>query len=66
MKNYVRCQKVNICKDFPEGCSPLCDDFQGYSCMGDEDIMNPLVNREISDVQLSKNDRKYCEVSGTF
>ena len=59
MKEYVHCDRVNDCEKFPDGCSPLCDDFNGYACMGDDDKMDMSSHREISEEQLIKNDRKY-------
>ena len=62
MKWYVECKKVNICPVFPIKCSPLCKHHLGFACMGDDDIMDKLYYREISNQQLTNNVSKYDEI----
>ena len=64
--NYVHCERVIICKDFPNKCSPLCDAFLGFACVGKNDKMDLSCNRNISHEQLLENSQRYLEVSGDY
>jgi len=62
MKHYVTCRKVNVCKDFPKKCGPLCNDFQGYLCTSVDDKVDVDTQREIDHDILLENSRKYEDI----